>query len=705
MRWIVTDLAEVYALIDRHRGENFAADIETSGLNYRRDDIVGVALYFESQKAYYITIQHTKERWDGSTYLEHYIPIKTIEPALNGLFNQDVVICLHNSKFDLHFFDRQSIRMGATVFDTLLAAQLLDENRRNGLKELAPLVGIEYEKYQKHKKFRGFGVNDILGSTLEDTAQYAMNDVEATFKLYQKFSDQLMNPKEPMANDLKDVFWNIWMPLSQVLRKMEARGIRIDRERTKELYDEYTRLATDAKTDVLREGYRMLVERYNKGEELPGYYVKPVPSELHANVVERSDGSRYVELFGLEVPVWKPSVRSNERFIEFNPGSPKQMYELIYEYSGISIDPSIPLKYNASGSQLAVDKDNMKMLIFYIEDNIPPFIKALLKWKEYDKFITTYLNRLLSDTDDSYDRIHGNFNQAVNDQGTGGTVTGRLSSSSPNLQNIPSRGEIGERARRLYIASENNLLIAGDYNNFEMRILGHYSKDQTILKAFANDEDLHIAMGAQLLGVDYQTLMDRYKNGDDEAKRFRSLGKTLNFGITYGLGARKLVRFLLVNNEYEIDVEEAQRWIDLYNELYSGAFEWKERVREFVREHGYVKTILGRKRRLPEGLLRGYTYRKERSYAERRAVNSIIQGSCGDIICKAMIMLQPTLEAMGGSLLLQVHDELVMEVPEEMAPLAIKAAESMMVDWINPQLRCPLVVEAHAADNWYGAKQ
>ena len=700
MRWIVKTLDDVYDIVRKHKGENFATDIETDGLNYRTDNIVGVALYFESQKAYYIVVSHTKEKWDRSTYKESYIPVEELQEALNALFHQDVVICLHNSKFDLHFFDQKHITTGATIFDTLLAAQLLNENRSNGLKELAPLVNINYDKYQKHKKYKGFGVNDILGGALEDVAQYAMNDVEATFKLYTMFKDELENPREPMGDRLKDVFWDIWMPLSVVLRKMEARGVRIDRKQTQKLYDDYSQLATESKADVLKEGYKMLLEKFDEGYSLPNYYIKPVPKELANHVVERNDGTRFVELFGLEIPVWKPTPRSNERFIEFNPGSPIQMHELIYSYSGISVDPSIPLQYNKSG-ELKVDKDNMKMLIFYIQNEIPPFIRSLLKWKEYDKFITTYLNRLLQDTNENYDRIHGSFNQAVNDQGRGGTVTGRLSSSSPNLQNIPSRGDIGEKARQLYIASEGMTLVVADYNNFEMRVLGHYSQDKTILKAFENNEDLHIQMGAQLLSQSYDTLMERYLNDDKDAKKFRNLGKTLNFGITYGLGPQKLVRFLLVNNEYEIDYDEAKHWIALYNELYSGAHEWKQRVYEFVRQHGYVVTILGRKRRLPDAFSHE---RGLRAYAERRAVNSIIQGSCGDIICKAMVMLQPTLESFGGSLLLQVHDELLAEVPVKYETVAIKAMESMMVDWINLSLRCPLVVEAHTGKSWGEAK-
>lgn len=577
---------------------------------------------------------------------------------------------------------------------------MLDENRRNGLKELAHLVGIQYDKYQAHKKYKGFKNEEILGSTLQDAAIYAMTDVEVTWKLYELFKPALEHATEPLGDRLYSVFKDIWMPLSVVLRKMERKGIAIDRDQVIALKDEYEILANEAKHGVLREGYRMLLSRWESGESIPNYYIKQVPAELHTSVVERADGTKYVDLYDLEIPVWKPTERSNERFIEFNPASPSQMKELLYDYSGIQLDADYPLRYTKNGD-LAVDKDNLKILIYYIKDDIPPFVNALLKWKEYDKFISTYLNRLIQDTTEDYVRIHGNFNQAANDQGKGGTVTGRLSSSNPNMQNIPSRDEIGERSRKLFVAGPNSNLIVADYNNFEMRLLGHYSNDQVIINAFAEGKDLHITMGAQLLGTEYDSLLERYVNGDPDAKRFRSLGKTLNFGITYGLGAKKLVRFLLVNNEYEISIDEAKRWIQLYDELYAGAYEWKARVRDFVRQHGYVATLYGRKRRLPGAFSRD---RMERGYAERQAINTIIQGSCGDIICKAMVALQPCLEGLGGSLLLQVHDELLAEVPEGMEEMAKRIMETEMVGFVNPILRCPLLVEAHHGKNWYEAK-
>lgn len=638
--------------------------------------------------------------WDGSTYLEEYISLDDLRIPLSGLLSQDVPIALHNSKFDYHFFEAAGISFSEKIFDTLLAAQLLNENRSNGLKDLAYLVDMSYDKYMKHKKYAGFKNEEILGGTLIDVATYAVNDVRATWKLYLLFKEQLQSAKELRSENLYRVFTDIWIPLSHVLRKMETRGVHIDREKTQALLKEYSHRALVAKNEVLREGYKDIVERSKQGE-LPGYYAKQIPDELSAHIVE-DDTGRHINIFGINIPVFRPTPRSNERFYEFNPASPKQMNALIYGNPLVPQDTEVPLKFNPSGDSLAVDKENLKIIQYYMKDETPAYIQSLLDWKESEKFVSTYLENFLVRTTDDDPRIHCSFNQAVNDQGTGGTVTGRLSCNNPNLMNLPSRGDIGDETRSLIVPEEGHVLIAADYNNFEMRVLGHYSQDEVIMKAFSEGLDLHIAMGAKLMNFTYEDLYERYSNGDPEARKTRSLGKTVNFASAYGIGPTKLRRFILVNNEHELTQEETIRWLEEYDDLYSGAKKWKKVVSDFVRNNGYVVTIGGRLRRLPDGASHD---RQKRSYAERQGINTIIQGSCGDIICEAMVSLQPTLEALRGSMLLQVHDELLSTVPVENVELAKELIEITMAKGsLSRNLRIPLVVEAKEGYNWHQAK-
>jgi DNA polymerase-1 len=205
--------------------------------------------------------------------------------------------------------------------------------------------------------------------------------------------------------------------------------------------------------------------------------------------------------------------------------------------------------------------------------------------------------------------------------------------------------------------------------------------------------------------MSYEELKEWYDDENhpkhDEAKKLRMLGKTGNFALTYGMGARKFQRYLIVNNKYEITIEQAQEWIDGYNETYAGATAWKRKVTAFVKQHGYVATFGGRKRRLP-GIFSKNSY--ERGYAERQGINAIIQGSVGDVICFAMTKIQPALVGLGGSILLQVHDELVAEVPIENGELAKVIIEDLLVRDCNKKLSVQQVADASLGLSWGGAK-
>lgn len=700
-RKLITNINDVRTLVAKHRGQRFSADTETSGLSFRRDRLLGIALYFEDNSSYYIAIEHTMPRWDGTTYLETFLDIPELSFTLSPLFaDTEQIVVMHNAKFDMHFLHKSGLYVRGRLFDTLLAAQLLDENRSNGLKELAASMGFVYGKFVDMKKYEGFGSKEILGVPLPQVARYAMNDVRATWMLYERFAQELADEQ------MQEVFNGIWMPLLPVLQEMEARGIALDLEKVRAIREQQVELRDRLERKLIQVGMDYIMKRYAP-EDVPALFYKThmATEEDMENSYKRDDGVLVTERDGLQHPIITHDMIGKTkafrpRIVVFNIGSSKQKQALIFQWSGVEIPTEIPLKLTKTG-EYSTDKDNIETLIFYAKGDPPEFLQDALDWAKADKFIGTYLDRFLADADPVDNSITTSFNQAVGDSGKGGTKTGRLSSNSPNLMNIPSRGEIGDHARAMFIARPGYKLVVADYSQMELRMMAHYSQDPVLLQAFADGQDLHILTGASIPGITYEELKARYEEGEAEAKKLRGLGKTMNFALNYGMGPLKFKRFLLVNNKVEVSLEEAKQWIEQYNNLYAVATAWKEDVRRDVRRDGYIYTIAGRKRRLP-GIYSDVKWM--RAYAERQGVNAIIQGSCGDVICESMIHIQPFLRSIGGSLLLQVHDELVSEVPEQHVEMAKAGKELMMTGFINSKLRCPMVAEAKAGDSWYSAK-
>jgi DNA polymerase-1 len=271
-------------------------------------------------------------------------------------------------------------------------------------------------------------------------------------------------------------------------------------------------------------------------------------------------------------------------------------------------------------------------------------------------------------------RIHTSFNQTR-------TTTGRLSSSDPNLQNIPIRDEQGRRIREAFVAPTGSYLMGVDYSQIDLRALAHLSQDENLLNAFRHDEDIHAATAAQLYGVAPSQV----------TPAMRRLAKTVNFGVIYGMSGYGL------EQATELSREEAGKFIAAYFEKYPGVKKYLELTKEQARQTGYVQTILGRKRLIPEI---NAANRMVREAAERMAINMPVQGTSADIIKKAMVnlhreMLQRKLKS---KMLLQVHDELVFEVPENELPEMRQLVPEMMVNAI--QLSVPLKADTKTGRNW-----
>lgn len=740
-RHVITDVRDLERELRTWYDLDFAFDTETTGLDYVNDRLLGLALTFSDERSYYIVLEHTvpettqevqrtiqrvptgeveeyehttpsgkvkiktrpvfadqveETTFDVMNYpTKQFIDRRHFATLMGPLFGQrDVLMVAHNAKFDLHILAGLDLEVRGRLADTMLAAQLINENRSVGLKSLSALVGMNLVAYKELEHYPGFGKEEILGVPLEISADYAMGDTEATLALWNRFEMELAE------EGVEKVFRDIWMPLLVVLQQMEARGVMLDLERVKNARELYIQKAQEHEQAVWEKGIEMVLKRWvddalqehpdSWWEHIDASYLKPMQ-----DVCGLESDEDTVELRGVVLPVLrKPTKAFRPRVPWFNVGSNLHLGTLLYDYIGLELPTDLTYKRNASG-EVGVDRDALVTLRYSLGDTQPKareLIEHVLEYRKASKLISTYLDVYLERSDEGV--IRTSFNQAVTD-------TGRLSSSSPNLQNQPSRGEEGKLVRDLFVARPGMSIVVADYSMMELRVAAHYSGDETMMKAFAEGMDLHTLTASTQSGVPYDVLSERIGNGDVEAKLSRQIGKTSNFGLLYGMGAKKFQMYLLTQTGVRVTEDEAQRLIDGFDSTFAGVTEWKKRVVRWSKRLGYVQTISGRKRRLPD---LHSSERWEVMRAERQGVNAVIQGSCSDIICAAMPHIHRSLKSLGGSLLLQVHDELVAEAPTELATTAAKIIETLMTEPANQTLRCQLVAEAGIGQSWGSAK-
>ncbi|MDR1941381.1 MAG: hypothetical protein LBQ47_03560, partial [Endomicrobium sp.] len=344
---------------------------------------------------------------------------------------------------------------------------------------------------------------------------------------------------------------------------------------------------------------------------------------------------------------------------EININSPKQLGALLFERLRL---PSV--RKNKSG--YSTDEETLLHL-----KNLHPVAERILKYRESAKLKNTYVDALLNLADGATRRVHTNFNQT-------GTVTGRLSSFSPNLQNIPIRTERGRLIRRSFIAPEGKILLSADYSQIDLRVLAHESEDENLINAFNNNADIHTQTAAEVFGQMPQLV----------TKEMRSRAKAINFGIVYGQGP------LALSQSLDISVREAKEYIDAYFARYSKVKKWLDAAAESARKAGYVKTLFGHIRYLPEF---ESSSARLASFANRASVNTIVQGSSSDIIKKAMIDIYGEMPS-DILMLLQVHDELVFEVPQDKIKETAAWIKNKMETAVK--LKVPLIAEVKAGRNW-----
>jgi DNA polymerase-1 len=303
-----------------------------------------------------------------------------------------------------------------------------------------------------------------------------------------------------------------------------------------------------------------------------------------------------------------------------------------------------------------------------------PIAGEILEYRSLAKLKSTYVDSLAKLVNSKTGRIHTSFNQTV-------TATGRLSSSDPNLQNIPIRTPEGRKIREAFIPEDGNVFISSDYSQIELRLFAHLSQDPVLLTAFSNDEDIHSSTAAAVFGVDTA----------DVKPEMRRKAKTINFGIIYGISAHGL------SQQLKIGRQEAQEFIDAYFDKFAGVKEFIESATKKAEEDGYVTTIMDRRRYLPELKSKD---RNVRAFAQRMAVNTHVQGSAADLIKLAMINIHRRLkdEKMDAAMIIQVHDELLLETPENEVERGVKIVSEEMEGVMD--LSVKLKVDINTGKNW-----
>ena len=353
----------------------------------------------------------------------------------------------------------------------------------------------------------------------------------------------------------------------------------------------------------------------------------------------------------------------------FNMSSPKQIQHILFEKMALPVKSKTP-----KGQPSTAESVLQELALDY------PMPRLILEHRSLAKLKSTYTDKLPLQIDARTGRVHTSYNQAV-------AVTGRLSSTEPNLQNIPIRTPQGRKVRQAFIAPDSKKIVAADYSQIELRIMAHLSEDKGLLNAFEQGLDVHRATAAEVFGIELESVSTEQRRS----------AKAINFGLIYGMSAFGLAKQL------DIGRADAQNYINLYFERYPGVKVYMDRMRELAKEQGYVETVFGRRLYIPEIDSRNG---QRRQYAERTAINAPMQGSVADIIKRAMLNMDQWLQTEAGQgqlfegilMTMQVHDELVFEVPESILEPSVEKITSIMSQAAS--LKVPLIADAGIGNNW-----
>lgn len=531
------------------------------------------------------------------------------DEVLRALYENDgIEKCGYNTKEDMIYLAKRGIEYKNFAFDVILAAYLANPSDSDysvgGL--CRKYIGIELENEGFKSEDDGQLVMNLdeaeaLDNTT-DNGQIFSDKTAALYELWKYFEEKLKTDKQ------EKLYYEIELPLAQVLADMQQCGVYVDKEALKSFGD-------------------MLSGRI---EEL---------------------SMRIYDMAGEN----------------FNINSPKQLSVILFEKLGLPGGKKTKNGYSTGAEVLNKLADKH------------PIVEAVLEFRTLAKLKSTYVDGLLPMIDADDGRIHSSFNQTV-------TATGRISSTEPNLQNIPVRTELGREIRKMFVAENaDTCLVDADYSQIELRVLAHMSKDENMRAAFAEGEDIHTSTAAQVFGVDVK----------DVTSQMRSAAKAVNFGIVYGIGAFSLAKDL------KISVKDADAYIKQYLHHYPRVDEYMKNAVNEAKDKGYATTMMGRRRNIPE--LKAIN-KNVAAFGERAAMNAPIQGSAADIIKAAMVKVYQRLKAEGlrSKLILQVHDELIIEAPIEEKEAVRNLLKEEMEN--AAELSVPLIVDMNDGKSWYDTK-
>ncbi|MBX3388964.1 MAG: DNA polymerase I [Phycisphaeraceae bacterium] len=600
-----------------------AIDTETTNVSPTRADLCGISVSTKVGTGAYIPVRSP----DCGSHLDEATVLAALKPIFEDEQKPKVG---HNLKYDMIVLRRAGVMLkgfaapakdgdALAAGDTMVASYLIDASRSSHALEPLGLALLGRTKSS---------ISELIGSGKDqrqfDTVPvdlatpYAAGDADLTLALMQVMLPQLR------AMGLMSLFYDLEMPLVEVLAELEFNGIQVD------------------------------------GDELDRQR-----SRLQSKLKQILDS--------LESEAKKALGRT------FDPDSPKQLSAALFNRPddntpGLGIKPIKKTKTGFSTDAEVLEKLGEDATL------TTPIPKLILEYRQLSKLVSTYLVALKEEINPKTGRVHTSFNQTV-------AATGRLASSDPNLQNIPIRTEIGREIRKAFIAAPGHLLVTADYSQIELRLLAHLSNDPALTQAFHEGADIHTAVAAQVHHIPL----------DQVTKEQRSGAKMVNFGIVYGVTPYGLARRLNIGND------EAAEIINGYKKRFAGITTFLEECVQQAKRYGYVETIMHRRRPI---LDIESNVPARRAFAERIAINSVVQGSAADLIKLAMVNIQRVIDdgeaPKGLKMLLQIHDELVFEVPTESAD----AAKKLVVDKMEHAmtLSVPLGVDAHTGKNWFEGK-
>lgn len=585
---LVDDEEELFKLISiLEKEREICFDVEATSLRPIQARAVGIGFCIKEKEGYYVPLNGKLGR-------------EKVLAALTPLFeNPQIGFFAHNAKYDLHVLANHGIYVAHLSFDTILASYLLNSSsRRHSLDTLS----LQYFGKVKTsiKELIGSGKKEISMDQvpLKKVTNYCCEDVDYTWRIKQLLSNQLQKRK------LEKLLFELELPLTRVLAKMERIGMYLDKEKLTAF-----------------------------SEEL------------------------FKELAETEKEIYKLAGET------FNISSPKQLSSILFEKMGIK-----PLKKTATG--LSTRAEVLEVLA--VEH---PIAEKILTFRILEKLRSTYADTLPHEVNPETGRIHPTFNQYV-------AATGRLACQDPNLQNIPVRTKLGRRIRAAFKPQKRGWsYLSADYSQVELRLLAHLSEDPKLIKAFKHGEDIHAFTASLVFEIPLEEVTHQQ----------RQQAKAINFGIIYGQQAYGL------SQELGIDIRNAAEFIEAYFERYPRVFDYVDACIRQARKIGKSVTMIGREREIPEIHSSNAVVRNA---AERLAINTPLQGSAADMIKLAMLAIdrQLTEKNMASSMVLQIHDELIFETPEEELEELKSVVKKEMENVFS--LKVPLVVDVAIGKNW-----